>query len=81
MLPLDGLIQTVDDFITKFVWAEGQTEVVTSDSEALVKSWFNLISNVVHAKIDVLQLRVLDRHPHLNCLAFFIFGCDLGDII
>ena len=63
------------------VRADGQAEVLGRAIDDGLEARLNIIVELIHAHIDVTQLRVLHGDPLLNLLAILIDTRDLSDVI
>ena len=74
-------MQSLDHILGKLVGADGDAKIVCGSLEDCAQSLLNIVVNLVHAKIQVLELGVLDRHPLLDLFTSFIFTSDLLNIV
>ena len=77
----DLLVQSLDDVFGDFVGAERDTELVLGAIDHINKRLLNIVVNLVHAEVQVLDLRVFDCDPLLDFLASFIDPLDRLDVV
>ena len=81
VLLVDHLVNFGSELFAQLIGGHSHAKSVVSDFENVFKFWLDVIINVVHAEVEVLELRILDSHPDLLGLSIFIFLGDLLNII
>lgn len=78
---LDLVVHFLDGFFGKLVRAQGHSEVVGCSQQQGRQLWDHIVIDLVHAKVEMLKLRVLDRHPLCYDFAFSILPLALLDVV
>ena len=77
----DFVVESFDHFLWNFVWRKGYSKIIRGVFEHLFQFVGNVFVDVVHAEVQVFELRVLDSYPFLNGLTIWLLSSDLFDII
>ena len=75
------LVQARDYSVAKLVGTKGDAELVSCNLETTLQMRQDLVVHLVHAQVQVLELRVLDSHPNLDSLSLRVFGRNLLDVV
>ena len=63
------VVDILHHILCQLVAAHSHSEVVVGSTQNFGQEGFDVVVKVVHAEVEVLELGILDGHPHLDCLA------------
>jgi hypothetical protein len=75
------IVHILDNFIRDLVRADCDAKIIGSPSQNCAQQFADFIIKVIHAKVQVFELRIFDCDPLLNLDSFFILACDLFNIV
>ena len=81
MLPNNHLMKVRNHFLTQLIRAQSDTKFVAGDFEAPLKVRQNIVIDVVHTQIKMLELWILNGYPYLDSLPIIVFSSDLFNIV
>jgi len=74
-------VQLCQHFLAHLVGTKGHSKVIICSHQHLKQLFFNVVVDVVHAKVKVFELRIFDCYPFLHCLSLFILFCYLLNVV
>lgn len=74
-------MQSFDHFFLQFVGAQGDAELVLRTINHVGKRLLDVIVDIVHAEIEMLDLRILYGHPFLDLLTLLVDPFDWFNIV
>lgn len=75
------LVQFLNNFISQSVRADRNAEIIGSTSQHNCQSVENFIINLIHAQVQMFELRIFDGDPLLYFLTIVILPGDLFNIV
>ena len=81
MLLLDLSVEFVSNLFAELVRAQRDPERVGGNAETVGEGRLDLVVDVVHAEIIMLELGVLDRHPDSHSFSVLVFLGNLLDVV
>lgn len=74
-------VQALNNILLQLVGTERDTEFILCAVNDSLEGTLDIILNVVHAEVQVFDLRVLDSNPLFNLLSLLVDSLDWLDVI
>ena len=74
-------MKSLNHFLLHLVGAESNTEFICGTVNHIFYSFLDIIINVVHAEVQMFDLRVFDSHPLCNLFTILIYFFDFFYVI